>query len=233
MNTRHRLTTLTLFVAILAAAPLLAQEPSAQPAPPVAAQPAPPETIALDPPRLDAGLPIMQALKNRHSGKEFADTKLTKQQLSEVLWAADGVNREDGHRTAPSAMSKYPIDIYAVLEEGIYLYNPAKHELTPVAQGDFRKQSATQDYAHTAPLNLVYVADFEKFSGVRDTSPEKMTEWACMESGAQAQNVYLYCASEGLASVFRVSIDKEQFGKAINVRPSQSIIAAQTVGHAK
>lgn len=175
----------------------------------------------------------MQALKNRHSDKEYADTKLTKQQLSEVLWAADGVNREDGHRTAPSAMGKYPIDIYVVLEEGIYLYNPAKHELTPVAQGDFRKQSASQDYAHTAPLNLVYVADFEKFAGVRDASPEKMTEWACMESGAQAQNVYLYCASEGLASVFRVSIDKDQFGKAINVRPSQSIIAAQTVGHAK
>jgi len=226
-------TTRLLSAVFFLAATLVAQEPAPQPAAPAPAQPAPLEVIKLDPPRLDAGVPTMQALKQRRSEKKFAETKLSRQQISEVLWAADGINRDDGHRTAPSAMGKYPIDIYVVLEEGVYLYSPAKHDLTPVAQGDFRKQCGTQEYVYTSPLNLVYVADYDKFSDIRDASAQKKAEWACMEAGSQAQNVYIYCASEGLATVFRVSIDNEEFGRVIKARPSQSVIAAQTVGHTK
>ena len=217
------------FAILVLAATLTAQEPAT----PAAPQPPALEVIKLDAPRLDAGIPTMQALKQRRSERKLAETKLSKQQLSEVLWAADGVNREDGHRTAPSAMGKFPVDIYVVLEEGVYLYSPAKHELTPVAQGDFRKQAGTQDYLYAAPLNLVYVADYDKFADVKDATAEKKVEWACMEVGSQSENVYFYCASEGLATVFRVSIDKEQFGNVIQLRPSQSVIAAQTVGNTK
>ncbi|MFA6243516.1 MAG: SagB/ThcOx family dehydrogenase [Candidatus Hydrogenedentales bacterium] len=233
MKPHHTLAVRLSFVILFLAATLTAQEPAAQPAAPAAPQAPALEIIKLDTPRLDAGVPTMQALKQRRSERKLAETKLSKQQLSEVLWAADGVNREDGHRTAPSAMGKFPVDIYVVLEEGVYLYSPAKHELAPVAQGDFRKQAGTQDYVYTAPLNLVYVADYDKFADVKDATAEKKAEWACMEVGSQSENVYFYCASEGLATVFRVSIDKEQFGNVIQLRPSQSVIAAQTVGNTK
>lgn len=194
--------------------------------------------IKLDPPKLDKGIPVMQALSKRHSTRTITDAKLSRQQLSEILWAADGVNRPaDNHRTAPSAIAKYPVDIYAVMEEGVYLYEPGKHDLVPVAAGDFRKQTGRQDFVYIAPLNLVYVADLDKFKSATQTGPAmpddvKLT-WAAIEAGAQVENVYLYCASEGLGTVIRGSVDGAAFGKVINARPSQKVICAQTVGHPK
>lgn len=194
-------------------------------------------TIKLAAPKLDKGIPLMQALSKRASTRTITDAKLTDQQLSEILWAADGVNRPDGHRTAPSAIAKYPVDIYAVLPEGVYLYDVAKHALNPIAEGDFRKQAGRQDFVYIAPLNLVYVADFDKFKvGAKPgstMSEEMMMTWAAVEAGAQVQNVYLYCASEGLGAVIRGSVDGPAFLKVINARPSQKVICAQTVGHPK
>lgn len=195
-------------------------------------------TIQLEKPRLDRGIPLMQALAKRQSTRTYADEKLSLRQLSEILWAADGVNRPDNsHRTAPSAIAKYPVRIYAVLPEGVYLYEPVKHELAPVAAGDFRKQTGKQDFVYTAPLNLVYVADFDKFKAepkpATNLSEEMMMRWAAVEAGAQVQNVYLYCASEGLGAVIRGSIDGDAFAKVINAGPSERVICAQTVGHPK
>jgi len=193
--------------------------------------------IKLPAPKLDGGMPLMQALSKRQSTRTITDAKLSEQQLSEVLWAADGANRPNGHRTAPSAIAKYPVDIYAVLPEGVYLYDVAKHELNPVAEGDFRKQAGRQDFVYIAPLNLVYVADFDKFKvGAKPgstMSDEQMMTWAAVEAGAMVQNVYLYSASEGLGSVIRGSVDGPAFLKVINARPSQHVICAQTVGHPK
>ena len=113
--------------------------------------------IKLNPPDLNGGISLMQALKKRKSTRDILDKKLTMQQLSDLLWAADGVNRPDGKRTSPAAMGIYCVDIYAVLPEGVYLYDSAKHELKPVAKGDFRKLAGMQDFVFIAPLNLVYV----------------------------------------------------------------------------
>lgn len=193
--------------------------------------------IKLDSPKLDKGIPLMQALSKRHSTRTITDAKLSSQQLSEILWAADGVNRPDNHRTAPSAIAKYPVDIYAVLPEGVYLYEPIKHDLVPVAAGDFRKQAGRQDFVYIAPLNLVYVADLDKFKVGQPASAKPNDEanftWAAIEAGAQVQNVYLYCASEGLGAVIRGSVDSAAFLKVINARPSQRVICAQTVGYPK
>jgi nitroreductase len=193
-------------------------------------------TIKLEQPKLDKGIPVMQALSKRHSTRTITESKLSPQQLSEILWAADGVNRPDNHRTSPSAMARYPVDIYAVLPEGVYLYEPIKHDLVPVVAGDFRKQAGRQDFVYIAPLNLVYVADLDRFKlGAQPTNlPEDtMLQWAAIEAGCQAQNVYLYCASEGLGTVIRGTIDSAAFGKVINARPSQRVLCAQTVGHPK
>jgi SagB-type dehydrogenase family enzyme len=183
--------------------------------------------IALSAPDVNKGIPLMQALSRRKSDRDFSDQKLSLQQLSEVLWAADGVNRDDGKRTAPSAMGRYPVDIYVALPEGVYLYEPLKRDLVPVVEGDFRGTTGKQDFVAGAPLNLVFVADLAKLSG-----PEEQTlQWAAMESGHQAQNVYLYCASEGLGAVVRGSIDGEKFGKILQLRARQRVLAAQTIGY--
>lgn len=177
-------------------------------------------------------MPVMQALKNRRSGRELSDKKLSLQHLSELLWAADGVNREDGRRTVPSAQNKHLVDIYVVLQEGVYLYEPVKHQLLPVAEGDFRKLAGRQDYACNAPTNLVYVADLGKLRGSPMRAPsEEELKWAHIETGHQSENVYLYCASEGLEATTRTSIDKGEFSKLAGLRPEQVVVAAQTVGY--
>lgn len=190
--------------------------------------------IQLNKPVLEKGASLMQALNNRKSDRNIAEEKITPQQLSEVLWAADGVNRESGKRTAPSAMGKYGVDIYAVLEEGIYKYDVKNHALEPAAAGDYRKFAGSQDFVYTAPLNLVYVADVVKYNpNAKEDANEQELSWAYLEAGHQAQNVYLYCASEGLGVVARLMIKREELGKAMNLKPEQVILYAQTVGYIK
>ena len=188
--------------------------------------------IKLDPPRLDRGIPVMQALKDRRSEREFSDRELSLPHLSELLWAANGVNREDGRRTAPSAQNKHLVDVYTVLQEGVYLYDPAGHQLLPLAEGDFRKLTGMQDYVFNAPVNLVYVADLDKLKDSRMQAPtdEKM-KWAYIEAGHKAENVYIYCASEGLGARTRMLMDKEKLGGVMKLRPEQTVVSAQTVGY--
>jgi len=188
------------------------------------------EVIKLSKPDLKKGAAMMEALSKRRTDRNLSDKKLTLQQLSEVLWAADGVNRPDGKRTAPAAMAKYAVDIYAVLPEGVYLYNVANHELSLVVKGDFRKESGMQDFVYIAPLNLVYVLNLKDWQDVSRPMPEqKRDRWIAVELGCIAQNVHLYCASEGLGTVIRGMIDENKFSAVIKVKPEQ-ILMAQTVG---
>lgn len=188
--------------------------------------------IKLDPPRLDKGIPVMQALKNRRSQRSFSDKKLSMQHLSEILWAANGINREDGRRTAPSAMNKHPVDVYAVLSEGVYLYDPSGHQLLPIAEGDHRKLVGKQDYVYNTPLNLVYVADMTKLENLPRPAPkEEKLKWVYIEAGHKAQNVCIYCASEGIGAVVRALIDKEAFSKAVGLNPKHIVVLAQTIGY--
>lgn len=170
----------------------------------------------------------MQALSERKSVREFSSRELNPQILSNLLWAAFGVNRPDGRRTAPSAMNRQTIDVYVVKADGAYVYDAAKNQMLPVAAGDLRTATGTQPFVGQAPLNLVYVSDYSKMGD----SPEiDKATYAGAETGFVGQNVYLYCASEGLATVIRASIDRDALAKALKLKPEQHIVLAQTVGY--
>lgn len=182
--------------------------------------------IVLPRPQTDGGKPLMQVLKERQSGREFSSEKLPPQLLSNLLWAAWGVNRPDGRRTAPSASNRQEIDIYVATPEGLYLYNATDHQLQPLVKEDLRAATGRQPYVGQAALNLIYVADQTRMG-----RPDDSTAFA--DTGFISQNVYLFCASEGLATVVRGSVDRESLSKLMKLRPDQKITLAQTVGYPK
>ena len=186
--------------------------------------------VALPAPQTSGGKPLMQALKEWKSTRELTTEKLSPQVLSNLLWAGWGINREDGRRTAPSASNRQEIEIYAVMADGAYVYDAKGNALKPVAAGDLRKVTGSVAYVAEAPLNLVYVADFSKM-GNGDENNKNST--ANANAGFIAQNVYLFCASEGLGAGVRGSVPKAELSKALNLRPDQRIVFAQTVGHIK
>jgi hypothetical protein len=193
--------------------------------------------VNLPPPQTDGGKPLMQALKLRQStrGNFGPDTKLPIQVLSNLLWAADGVNRPDGKRTAPSAVDWQNIDIYVTTAEGLFLYDAKEHSLKVLSNEDVRAVAGQQDFVKTAPLNLVYIADMARakgFGGKGDTMPTAEV-WSFAGVGAIAQNVYLFCASEGLACIVRAMVDANAVAKTFKLRPEQKVILAQTVAHFK
>jgi SagB-type dehydrogenase family enzyme len=186
--------------------------------------------LPLPKPQTTGGKPLMEALSERKTTREFGAEKLSPQKLSNLLWAAYGINRPDGRRTAPSAMNRQEIDVYVVTVEGIYRYDAKGNVLQPVASGDLRATAGGQDFVRTAPLNLVYVADLKRMGGGPETESRF---WAAADTGFIAQNVYLYCASEGLATVVRGTVDHAEFSKAAKLRPDQRVTLAQTVGYPK
>jgi nitroreductase len=194
------------------------------------------DVIKLPPPQTDGGKPLMQALKLRQStrGDFGPDVPLSMQVISNLLWAADGVNRPQGnHRTAPSAADWQNIDIYVTTASGLFLYDPIKHELKVLGKTDIRAVAGQQDFVKTAPLNLIYVADMKRAQFGGKPMKEFEDTWSFANTGFIAQNVYLYCASEGLACIVRAMIDRDAASKALNLRPEQKIILAQTVAHFK
>lgn len=186
------------------------------------------EPVRLPPPHMEGGRPLMQALKLRHSTREFSPRALPAQVLSDLLWAAQGVNRPDsGKRTAPTARDWREIDVYVVTAEGVSVYEPATHSLRRVLDRDIRALTGTQDFPATAPLNLVYVADLARM----DTTEAHKRLYSATDTGFIAQNVYLYCASAGLATVVRGSLDREALAATLGLKPGQEVILAQTVGY--
>jgi len=181
------------------------------------------DTIKLVAPDLKGGKPLMQAISNRKSDRKFESRNLSLKHLSEIMWVANGVNRTKGERTVPSAMGLYPLQTYAVLANGIYFYNPKKHQLEPVVKGDFRNLAGTQTFVDTAPLNLLFIAKGKKANDNFNMS--------MMDSGYCGQNVYLYCASEGLKCVVRGSAKEAELLKAMNLGENYKFILAATVGY--
>jgi len=171
---------------------------------------------------------LVQALKARRSTREFSDRPLPLDSLSTLLWSAFGINRpESGGRTAPSAHGWKEIDVYAALPEALYRYDPQAHALTLAVQRDLRGLTGVQDFVAGAPLNLVYVADFSRMS---DASAQDRVYFAAADAGVIAQNVYLYCAAAGLATVVRGLVDRKRLAPAMGLRRDQRIVLAQTVG---
>jgi SagB-type dehydrogenase family enzyme len=185
--------------------------------------------IQLPAPQIRGGKPMMEALRDRQSIRVFLPDDIPLQTLSNLLWAGFGVNRpESGRRTAPSAVNWQEVDIYVTTREGAYRYDAQAHRLEPVRAGDFRAITGTVAFVASAPLNLVYVADLAKIT--RDSEEEK-NFYSAIDTGFIAQNVYLFCASEGLATVVRAQVDREALARALGLRPEQKIIVAQTVGY--
>jgi SagB-type dehydrogenase family enzyme len=188
------------------------------------------QQVQLPQPQMDGGKPLMQVLKDRKSAREFSAEKLSPQVLSNLLWAAFGLNRPSGQRTAPSASNKQEIDIYVASADGLYLYDAKANQLKQILAEDIRALTGTQAFVKDAAINLVYVADLTKAGR---TNPEAIELYSGADTGFISQNVYLFCASEGLATVVRASVDKTALAKAMKLRPDQKIVLAQSVGHPK
>ncbi len=188
-------------------------------------------TVKLPQPQTEGGKPLMQALMARHSSREFgSEQKLPMQVLSNLLWAADGVNRPDGKRTAPSAVDWQNIDIYVATAEALYLYDASQNTLRVIHAGDLRAATGQQSFVKEVPLNLVYVADLAKAKVGGNPSPNAES-WSMAGVGFISQNVYLYCASEGLATVVRAMFDRDSLGQVLNLRTDQKIMLTQSVGY--
>ena len=186
--------------------------------------------ISLPAPKMDGGKTLMQSLKERQTSRAYSPKKLPLQLISDLLWAADGINRADsGKRTAPSTRNWQEIDIYVVLEEGAFLFDAKENTLKAIVKQDLRKMTGTQDFVSTAPMNLVFVADTDKMKGA---SPDDQLLYAGADTGFISQNVYLFCASEGLATVVRGLIgDKKALAEVLKLPEGKKIILAQTVGY--
>jgi nitroreductase len=182
----------------------------------------------LPPPRRQGGKPLMEALMLRRSTREYSDRPLSDQMLSDLTWAAFGINRPSGDRTAPYWRHIMVIDLYLAMRDGVWLYDPKKHSLKQHLPRDIRAKTGSQDFVANAPLNLIYVAHGER---MQDVPPNDRRLYASVDSGFIGQNVYLFCASEGLASVFRGAVDVAELGRTLQLPADQFVTFAQTVGY--
>lgn len=215
MITRRQANAGILATAALAAAPAVAADRALKP-------------ITLPPPRKEGGQPLITALMRRRSMREYSSSPLPPQVLSDLLWAAFGINRPSGDRTAPYWRHIMVLDIYAAMAHGVWLYEPKAHALLPHLKEDIRAETGLQDFVAGAPLNLVYVAHGERMT---DISPEERRLYASVDTGFVGQNVYLFCASEGLATVFRGAVDYPKLARALRLPDQQFVTFAQTVGY--
>ncbi len=203
--------TLSILVAVLLGGNLLAQ------------------SLELPAPQKSGGMPLMDALAKRSTARAFATNDLSPQQISNLLWAGFGINRPDGKRTAPSAMNFQETDIYVLLKQGAYVYSASSNRLDLVLAEDIRTLGGTQSFVKDAPVTLVFIADLAKSGGNNEGSRNT----ANVDVGYISQNVYLFCASEGLVTGARGSVDRPALGKKLNLRPGQLIVLAQSVGYPK
>ncbi len=191
------------------------------------------QNIQLPSPDREGGIPIMKALNERQSTREFSEKEISLQDLSDLCWAAWGFNRKD-KRTAPSSMNKQEMDLYVVLSRGAYIYNAHENRLDLVKKEDLRAYCGKQEFVATAPANFIYVANLEKagITSINEITSEKMSP-SQTNSGFMAQNVYLVSASKGLGCVVRAYIDTDELGKRMGLTELQKIIIGQTIGHTK
>ena len=174
-------------------------------------------------------MPLIDALRLRRSVREYSPRPVAPQVLSDLLWAAFGINRPaGGDRTAPYWRHIMVIDIYAAMADGVWLYEPKDHKLLPHLRADIRAETGMQDFVAKAPLNLIYVAHGERMG---DVSAEDRRLYASVDTSFIGQNVYLFCASEGLATVFRASVDYAKLTRTVELGTGQFITFAQTVGY--
>ncbi|MDR1526199.1 MAG: SagB/ThcOx family dehydrogenase [Dysgonamonadaceae bacterium] len=188
-------------------------------------------TIRLNTPSKERGSNVMEALANRRSTREFSSEKLNLQDLSDLLWAANGVNRPDGRRTAATARNNQDIDVYVIMEEGSYLYDAKVHALVPVAKGDHRPLIAdAQVSIQQAPVCLLMVSDLSRFTGL---DPESRKIWGALDAGIVSQNIMLFASACGLVTVPRVYMKKDELKTVLKLSETQVPIINNPVGYPK
>lgn len=186
------------------------------------------KSLDLPPPRKVGGQALLTTLELRRSTREYSVRALPVQILSDLLWAAFGINRSNGDRTAPYWRHIMVIDVYVAMADGVWLYDPSVHALLPYLKDDIRRQTGLQDFVATAPVNLIYVAHGER---MKDVAPQERRLYASVDAAFIGQNVYLFCASEGLATVFRGAIDYPKIDRTLQLPDQQFVTFAQTVGY--
>lgn len=185
--------------------------------------------VDLPKPVMTGGRPLMEALFLRRSEREFSPQPLAYQMMSNLLWAAYGVNRpERKGRTAPSAVNAQEIDIYVALPGGAYCYEPFSHSLQRIVPEDIRSATGGQDFVDSAPVNLVYTADYKRMPLV---PVGKRESYSSAAAGSIAQNVYLFCASEGLQTVLRAWISRAPLKASLALRKEQQVLFSQSLGY--
>ncbi len=189
-------------------------------------------TIALKPPDLGRGFLVMKAFSLRGSASKFDTNDLSLKDLSDLLWAADGVNRPDnGKRTAPSSMNSQDIDIYVVMKSGVYIYNAKKEDLELAADGDYRKLAAgRQANFADAPVFCLLVSDISRFRSGDDSM--KMSQ-AAEDAGIVSENISIFCAGSGLATRPRVTMDRDELKKVLKLKDSQYLLLNNPVSYIK
>ena len=186
------------------------------------------ENIPLPPAQKTGGMPLMEAFQLRKSQRSYSSKELTSQQISNLLWAAYGINRPDGFRTVPAAKNWYEYDIYILKQDGWFLYEVSKHSLLKMGNEDLRIYGGTQDFVKAAPVILVYVADFGRMN---DTTDELRKFFSAVDVGYISQNVYLWCASENLATIILGQVDKVKVREVLKLKPDQQVILSQPVAY--
>jgi SagB-type dehydrogenase family enzyme len=193
--------------------------------------------IKLDAPDKTRGLPVMEALSVKASVRDWSGKDLSLQDLSDLLWAADGINRPDGKRTASSAMNAQDVDIYAFMKDGVYLYDAKAHALVPVLAGDHRAEilparpaGGPGGAATLAPIQLILVSDISRFA--RGEMATKL-EWAAIDTGIVSQNISIFCAGTGLATRPRASMDRAKIKELLKLSDTQLPLLNHPVGYKK
>ncbi len=201
------------------------------------------QPIKLSPPDTTRGLPFMKALAVKASATAWSDKELSLQDLSDLLWAANGLNRPaENKTTASSAMNAHDVDIYVFMQAGVFVYDYRTHQLTPVASGDFRsailpqrppRPGAERPAAPSTPeaaIQIVLVSDAARF---RAGSDEQRYEWGALDAGIVSENVTLFCAATGLKTRPRAMMEKEKIKEVLKLRPTQRIFLNHPVGYAR
>lgn len=183
--------------------------------------------ILLPKPQTEGGMPLMTALQNRKTVREISPELLSEQQLSNLLWAAWGQNRQDGRRTAPSARNMQEIDLYVLKADGAFRFDPTRHALIPIIKEDIRVLSAKAEFAQKAPVMILFVVNYD-----RQPMPGKSLKkrYAAVDAGFIGQNIYLYAASENLATVFLGQINPKEAGEKLKLTADQEVIYGQVIG---
>lgn len=183
----------------------------------------------LPPPNTHGGGPLIDVLGKRRSTRDYSERALPEQVLSDLLWAAFGINRaHDGERTAPYWRHVMVIDIYVALADGVWIYSPGNHQLLPRMPDDIRADTGVQDFVGVAPLNLVYVAHGER---MHDVTFEERRLYASVDTAFIGENVYLFSASQGLGTVFRGAVEQKRLARKLRLDDGQFVTFAQTVGY--